>query len=108
VALFSSPQNSPAERLSIIITDGVNRLLQYLHVLDGVRQRDNQGIHDHLGELQNELHDLADYMRRKEAPEVVPPPVELKGRSVGGSNIVSRREPRGAPEYPTTPLPPCD
>jgi len=36
------------------------------------RRRDNQGIHGHLGEIQHELQDLADYIRKKEAPTVVP------------------------------------
>ncbi|KAH9977815.1 hypothetical protein BGW80DRAFT_1455971 [Lactifluus volemus] len=60
------PEGAPSERPSVIVTGDVNRLLQYLHGLEGDRQRDNQGIHDHLGDLQNELPDLADYMREKE------------------------------------------
>jgi hypothetical protein len=93
-------EGAPSERPSVIVTDDVNCLLQYLYSLEGDRQRGNQGIHDHLGELQNELRDLADYMHGKEAPEVVPPPVELKDRSVGESSVVSWCEPHSAPEYP--------
>jgi hypothetical protein len=45
----------PSERPSVIITDDINRLLQYIHGLEGERQRDNQGIYNHLGEIQKEL-----------------------------------------------------
>lgn len=94
----------PSERApSVIITDDINRLLQYLHGLEGDRERDNQGIHDHLGDIENELRNLGDYIREREAPEVVLPPVQLKDRSVGGSSVVSWREPRGAPDYPSKP-----
>ena len=91
-------ERAPSERPSVIITDDVNRLLQYLHGVENDRQRDNQGVHDHLGEIQNELRDLADYIHDKEIPQVVPP--DRKDRSVGGSSIVSLRDPRGAPDYP--------
>ena len=71
-------ERPPSERLSserpgVIIADDINRLLQYLHGLEGDRQRDNQGVHDHLGEIQNELRGLADYIHEKEAPAVLPP-----------------------------------
>src|SRR6266446_2463340 len=66
-------ERPPSERHSVIITDDINRLLQYLHGLEGDRQRDNQGIHDHLGEIQNELRGLGDYLHEKEAPAVLPP-----------------------------------
>jgi len=95
-------ERPPSERPSVIITDDINRLLQYLHGLENDRQRDNQGVHDHLGEIQHELRDLADYIREKEAPAAVPP-VQFKDRSVGGSSIISFPEPRGAPEYPSRP-----
>ena len=88
-----------SERPSVIITDDINRLLQYLHGLENDRQRDNQGVHDHLGEIQNELRDLADYIHEKEAPAAAPP-VQLKDQSVGGGSVVSWRSPRGAPDYP--------
>ena len=91
-------ERSAPERPSVIITDDVNRLLQYLHGVENDRQRDNQGVHDHLGEIQNELRNLADYLHDKDVP-----PMELKDRSVGGSSIVSWREPRGAPDYPSKP-----
>ena len=91
-----------SERPSVIITDDINRLLQYLHGLENDRQRDNQGVHDHLGEIQNELRDLADYIHEKEAPTPAPP-VELKDQSVGGGSVVSWGSPRGAPDYPPIP-----
>jgi hypothetical protein len=94
-------ERPPSERPSVIITDDINRLLQHLHGLEGDRQRDNQGIHDHLGEIQNELRDLADYIHEKEAPAVLPP-IQFKDQSVGGS-VVSRLSPREAP--PPIPLP---
>jgi hypothetical protein len=95
-------ERPPSERPSVIITDDINRLLQHLHGLENDRQRDNQGIHDHLGEIQNELRNLADYIREKEGPAVVLP-VNYKDRSVGGSSVISLPEPRGAPEYPSEP-----
>lgn len=96
-------ERPPSERPSVIITDDINRLLQHLHGLENDRQRDNQGIHDHLGDIQNELRNLADYIREKEAPAVVLPPVNYKDRSIGGSSVISLLEPRGAPEYPSEP-----
>jgi hypothetical protein len=86
--------NIPSERPSVIITDDINRFLQYLHGLEGDRQRDNQGIHDHLWEIQNELHGLADYIHEKEAPAVLPP-AQFKDQSVGWSVLF--RSPREAP-----------
>jgi hypothetical protein len=49
-----------SERPNVIITDDINCLLQYPHGLEGNRQRDNQGVQDHLGDIQNELRGLAD------------------------------------------------
>ena len=97
-------ERPPSERPSVIITDDINRLLQYLHGLEGDRQRDNQGVHDHLGEIQNELRNLADYIHEKEAPTPVLPLVQYKDHSVGGSSVISLAEPRGAPQYPEMPL----
>jgi hypothetical protein len=94
-------ERSSSERPSIIITDDINRLLQYLHGLEGNRQRDNQGVHNHLREVHNELRGLADYIHEKEAP-VVLPPAQFKNQSVGGSSVVSRLSPREAPP----PIPP--
>ena len=86
-------ERSTSERSSVIITDDINRLLQYLHGLEGDRQRDNQGVHDHLGEIQNELRGLADYIHEKEAPAVLPP-VQFKDQSAGGGSVVSQLSPR--------------
>jgi hypothetical protein len=99
-------ERPPSERSSlggpsVIITDDINCLLQYLHGLEGDRQRDNQGIHDHLGEIQNKLRSLADYMHEKEASAVLPP-AQFKNQSVGGSSVVSRPSPCEAPP----PIPP--
>ena len=88
----------PPERPSVIITDDINRLLQYLHGLEGDRQRDNQGVHDHLGEIQNELRNLADYIHEKDAPAPVLPLGQYKDRSVGGS-VISLPEPSEVLEY---------
>jgi hypothetical protein len=97
-------ERAATERPSVIITDDVNRLLQYLNGMENDRQRDNQGVHDHLGDLQNELRNLADYIHNKDIPQPVqPPPLRLKDRSVGGSTVLSFLEPRGAPDYPTKP-----
>ena len=95
-------ERAASERPSVIITDDVNRLLQYLHGVENDRQRDNEGVHDHLGEIQNELRDLADYIH-KEIPQPVQPPMRLKDRSIGGSTVLSFLEPRGAPDYPSKP-----
>ncbi|KAH9169356.1 hypothetical protein EDB89DRAFT_1479631 [Lactarius sanguifluus] len=96
-------ERPPSEGPSVIITDDINRLLQYLHGVENDRQRDNQGVHDHLGEIQNELRNLADCIE-KEVPQVVPPPpIHLKDRSIGGSSVVSYGGPRGAPDYPSIP-----
>ncbi|KAH8976587.1 hypothetical protein EDB86DRAFT_3095460 [Lactarius hatsudake] len=101
---WARSERPPSEGLSVIITDDINRLLQYLHGVENNRQRDNQGVHDHLGEIQNELRNLADYMHEKEVPQVVPPPpVHLKDRSIEGSSVVSFGGPRGAPDYPSIP-----
>jgi hypothetical protein len=89
-------ERSSLERPSVIITDDINRLLQYLHGLEGDRQRDNQGVHDHLGKIQNELRGLADYIHEKEAPAVLPP-AQFKDQSVGASSVVSRLSHREAP-----------
>jgi hypothetical protein len=91
-------ERSSSERPSVIITDDINRLLQYLRGLEGDRKRDSQGIHDHLGEIQN---DLADYIHEKKAPAVLPP-AQFKDQSVGGSSVVSRPSPREVP--PPVPL----
>jgi hypothetical protein len=69
--------------------------IQFLHRdrLEGDRQRDNQGIHDHLGEkIQNDLHGLACYIHEKEAPAVLPPfQFKDQSESVGRStSVVSR------------------
>ena len=66
------------------------------------RQRDNQGVHDHLGEIQNELRDLADYIH-KEVPQPVQRPMRFKYRSIGGSTVLSFLELCGAPDYPSKP-----
>jgi len=71
-----SSERPPSERPSVIITDDINRLFRHLHGLEGDRQRDNQGIHDHLREI-----------------------VQLKDQSVGEESVVSWRSPRGAPDY---------
>ena len=68
-------------------------LLQYLHGLENHRQHDDQGLHDHLGEIQHELRDLADYIREKEVLTVIPP-VRFKDHSAGGSSIISLPKPR--------------
>src|SRR5260370_17511353 len=67
-----SSERPPSERPSVIITDDINRLLQYLHGLQGARQRDNQAVHDHLGELQNELLDLAASIHDSKPPSFSP------------------------------------
>ena len=87
---------TPSERLTVIITDDINRLLQYLHRLENDRQCDNQGIYEHLSALQNELHDLADYIYEKAPPTVVPPPIQIKikDQSVGGESVVSWGSPQ--------------
>ena len=71
-------ERSSSERPSVIITDDINRLLQYLLRLEGDRQRDNQGTHDHIREVLNELRGLADYIHEKEAPAVLPPTQALR------------------------------
>ncbi|KAH8997727.1 hypothetical protein EDB86DRAFT_3076536 [Lactarius hatsudake] len=97
-------ERPPSKGPSVIITDDINQLLQYLHGVENDRQRDNQGVHDHLGEIQNELRNLADYMHEKEVPQVVPPPpVHLKDHSIEGSSVVSFGGPHGAPDYPSIP-----
>jgi hypothetical protein len=77
-----SPERPPSERPSVIITDDIIHLLQDLHGLEGDRQRDNQGIHDHPEEVQNELRGLADHIH-KEVPAVLPPDW-FNHQSIGG------------------------
>lgn len=71
------------------------------------RQTDNQGIRDHLGEVQNELRDLADYIYEKVvSTPVLPSFVQLEDHSAGRCSVVSWGSPRGAPDYP--PILHCD
>ena len=81
---------SDSER-SVIITDDINRLLQYLHGLEGDRQRDNQGVHDHLREIQNELHGLRITFTRTRRK------LQFKDQPVGGGSGVSQPSPHEAP-----------
>ena len=48
------------------ITDNVNQLFWYINGLENDRQTKNQGVHDCLREIQNEFHDLANYIHEKE------------------------------------------
>ena len=103
-----------------IITHDVNKLLSYLHETNAARDAQHEELTDHLRAIEDELLDLSDMLRRKEAevhvhiperrpedrPQVVPrmledvpPPVPMKDRSVGSSRSVSpARRPAGPRE----------
>jgi hypothetical protein len=93
-----------------ILTHDVNKLLSYLHDTNNVRDAQHEELTDHLRAIEEELLDLSDMLRRREAevhvhipesrPEIrpqivprvlddVPPPVPMKDRSVGSSGSVS-------------------
>ena len=89
-----------------ILTHDVNKLLSYLHETNAARDSQHEELTDHLRAIEDELLDLSDMLRRREAevhvhipdrrPEVVPrvledvpPPVPLKDKSVGSSRSVS-------------------
>ena len=93
-----------------ILTHDVNKLLSYLHEANTARDAQHEELTDHLRAIEDELLDLSDMLRRREAevhvhipesrPEVrpqvvprvlddVPPPVPMKDRSVGSSRSVS-------------------
>jgi len=93
-----------------ILTHDVNKLLSYLHDTNVARDAQHEELTDHLRAIEDELLDLSDMLRRREAevhvhiperhPEVrpqivprvledVPPPVPMKDRSVGSSRSVS-------------------
>jgi hypothetical protein len=99
-----------------ILTHDVNKLLSYLHETNAARDAQHEDLTDHLRAIEDELLDLSDMLRRREAevhvhiperrPEVVPrvledvpPPVPLKDRSVGSSRSVSpTQDPAGPRE----------
>jgi hypothetical protein len=99
-----------------ILTHDVNKLLSYLHETNAARDAQHEDLTDHIRAIEDELSDLSDMLRRREAevhvhipelhPEVVPrvlkdvpPPVPLKDRSVGSSRSVSpTQDPAGPRE----------
>jgi hypothetical protein len=89
-----SSERPPFGRPSVIITDENNHL-QYFHGSECDRQGDNQGIHDHLGVIQNEFLDLADYILSS---------CSAQGPVCWRSRVVSRLSPGKAPDHP--PIPP--
>jgi len=93
-----------------ILTHDVNKLLSYLHDTNTARDAQHEELTDHLRAIEDELLDLSDLLRRREAEvhvhiperppsvrpqsipsvlEDVPPPVPMKDRSVGSSRSVS-------------------
>ena len=92
-----------------ILTHDVNKLLSYLHDTNATRDAQHEELTDHLRAIEDELLDLFDMLRRREAevhvhiperpdarPQVVPrvledvpPPVPMKDRSAGSSRSVS-------------------
>ncbi|KAA1474371.1 hypothetical protein DENSPDRAFT_882747 [Dentipellis sp. KUC8613] len=42
-----------------IVTHDVNRLLEFLNRVEGLREEDNQGLHDHLNDIQDDPRDIA-------------------------------------------------
>ena len=93
-----------------ILTHDVNKLLSYLHDTNAARDAQHEELTDHLRAIEDELLDLSDMLRRRDAevhvhiperrpeerPQVVPrmledvpPPVPMKDRSVGSSRSVS-------------------
>jgi len=89
-----------------ILTHDVNKLLSYLHDVNAARDAQHEELTDHLRAIEEELLDLSDMLRDREAEvhvhipdqrpqniprvlEDVPPPVPMKDRSVGSSGSVS-------------------
>ncbi|OCB90400.1 hypothetical protein A7U60_g2411 [Sanghuangporus baumii] len=77
-----------------ILTHDVNRLLRYLHDLDQIRGGETQDIKDHLGRIEDELRDLADFLRK--------PAATLKDTSVG-SSVPIPRTPQAVPREHVSP-----
>jgi hypothetical protein len=95
---------------STIVTDDINRLLNYLHEIEGLRGDDNKHLADNIREIKDELMNLSDFLRNQPThvtPVVVdiPPPVphkdrlvkdrSVEDRSVGGSISISSTRPVG-------------
>ena len=102
-----------------ILTHDVNKLLSYLHETNAARDVQHEELTDHLRAIEDELLDLSDMLRRREAevhvhiperrpedrPQVVPrvledvpPPVPMKDRSVGSSRSVSPAQGPAGPQ----------
>ncbi|EMD36982.1 hypothetical protein CERSUDRAFT_95250 [Gelatoporia subvermispora B] len=91
-SIVSQLDTIPSDAPSHIITHDVNRLLQYLHEMNGVRGEELRDISDNLQSVLDAVNDLADDIRQRprEVPDI-PPPVPQKDRSVGDSSIMSSR-----------------
>ncbi|KZT04943.1 uncharacterized protein LAESUDRAFT_702914 [Laetiporus sulphureus 93-53] len=89
-SIMSDIETIPSQASSHILTHDVNRLLQYLHEIDGQRGAENREIAQDIQDIRRLLEDLRDNQRPIEVqmPET-PPPVPMKDRSVGGSNAIS-------------------
>ncbi|KAG9077616.1 hypothetical protein FS749_010471 [Ceratobasidium sp. UAMH 11750] len=65
------------------ISHDVNRLLQYLHDIDTVREGETRDMSDHLRRIEEELFDLSAFLRRRRPtpppaqPQYAPFPVEV-------------------------------
>ncbi len=99
------PEPIPSTSPSNILTHDINRLLQYLHVIDQARGEENQDLRDNVREIRGLLGDLLDEVRQR--GDVPPPPLHME-QAVGGNSIILST-PRSMPvepqEPPATPKP---
>ena len=85
---LSEPERRPSE----IFTHDVNRLLEYMHSLDGIRNGQHGDLLAHLDRIEGGVKDLVAAIKEKD--KECPPPVPLKDVSVGRSTPA-----------PSTPMP---
>lgn len=80
----------------------IDRLLQHIHDLDHNRGEENRDIADNVRRIRDELYDLSDFLRQRDAPPPVPQK-DRKDQSVGGSSVMSVGGPRSMPTLPPVP-----
>ncbi|KAG8707385.1 hypothetical protein FRC09_001859, partial [Ceratobasidium sp. 395] len=99
---------------SHIISHDVNRLLQYLHDVDTVREGETRDMSDHLRRIEEELFDLSAFLRQPRPspppaqPQYVPYPVQVPAPAPAPVLVpVAAPEPARQPP-PIPPRPPVE
>ncbi|KIJ34006.1 hypothetical protein M422DRAFT_52214 [Sphaerobolus stellatus SS14] len=102
-----SEEEIPERRPSEIISHDVNRLLEYLHGIDSVRNGQHSDMSRHLDRIEGELMDLAHSIRENEENRrEQPPPVPVKDVSVGRSAVTPSLPPSSPATVTYLDLPP--